>query len=133
MKTAIYVRVSTADQSTANQLPDLEALAARRGFEVVTRFSENVSAAKTRPEFDKMIAAAHRGRFDVLLVWSLDRLHRSMVGSLQTVLDLDRRGVQVVSYKEPWLDTVGPVRSLLIAIFGWVAEQERLRIGDRTC
>lgn len=52
-----------------------------------------------------------------------------MVVALQTVLDLDRRGVQVVSYEEPWLDTGGPVRSLLIGIFGWVAEQERLRIG----
>jgi putative DNA-invertase from lambdoid prophage Rac len=95
-------------------------------------FSENVSAVKARPEFDAMIAAAHRGKFEVLLVWSLDRLHRSMVGALQTVLDLDRRGVQIVSYKEPWLDTGGPVRSLLIGIFGWVAAQERLRIGDRT-
>lgn len=52
-------------------------------------FSENVSAVKTRPEFDAMIAAAHRGKFEVLVVWSLDRLHRSMVGALQTVLDLD--------------------------------------------
>jgi len=132
MKTAIYLRVSTTDQSTENQLPDLEALASRRGFDIVRTFSENVSAVKARPEFEKMISAAHRGKFEVLLVWSLDRLHRSMVGALQTVLDLDRRGVQVVSYKEPWLDTGGPVRSLLIAIFGWVAEQERLRIGDRT-
>lgn len=108
MKTAIYCRVSTADQTTENQLPDLEAVASRRGFEVVTTFSENVSAVKTdRPEFDKMIASAHRGRLAVLLIWSLDRLHRSMVGSLQTVLDLDRRGVQVVSHKEPWLDTGG--------------------------
>lgn len=129
---AIYARVSTAEQSTDNQLPDLEALASRRGFDIVRVFSENVSAVKTRPEFDAMIAAAHRGKFEALLVWSLDRLHRSMVGALQTVLDLDRRGVQVVSYKEPWLDTGGPVRSLLIGIFGWVAEQERLRIGDRT-
>ncbi len=132
MKAAIYARVSTAEQSTDNQLPDLEALAFRRGFDIVRVFSENVSAVKTRPEFDAMIAEAHRGKFEVLLVWSLDRLHRSMVGALQTVLDLDRRGVQVVSYKEPWLDTGGPVRSLLIGIFGWVAEQERLRIGDRT-
>ena len=132
MKTVIYLRVSTIDQTTDNQLPDLEALAKRRGFDIVQTFSENVSAVKTRPEFDAMIAGAHRGKFDVLLVWSLDRLHRSMVGALQAVLDLDRRGVQVVSYKEPWLDTGGPVRSLLVAIFGWVAEQERLRIGDRT-
>jgi CheY-like chemotaxis protein len=57
---------------------------------------------------EKMIVAAHRGRFRVLLVWSLDCLHRSMVGSLQTVFDLDRRGVQVISVGEPWLDMGGP-------------------------
>ena len=65
-------------------------------------------------------------------MWSLDRLHRSMLGALQTVLDLDRIGVQVVSLREPWLDTGSPVRPLLIVIFGWVAEQERIRIGERT-
>lgn len=38
----------------------------------------------------------------------------------------------MVSYTQAWLDTGGPVRSLPVAIFGWGAEQERLRIGDRT-
>jgi DNA invertase Pin-like site-specific DNA recombinase len=132
VKAVLYLRVSMIEQSTENQLPDLEALASRRGFNIVATYAEKVSAVKTRPEFDKMIASAHRGKFDVLLVWNLDRLHRSIVGALQTVLDLDRRGVQIISYKEPWLDTGGPVRGLLIGIFGWVAEQERLRIGDRT-
>jgi DNA invertase Pin-like site-specific DNA recombinase len=62
----------------------------------------------------------------------LDRLHRSMVGAITTVLELDRLGVEVISLKEPWLDTSGPVRSLLVAIFGWVAEQERVRLIERT-
>ena len=78
MKTALHVRVSTSEQSTENQLPDLEALASRRGFDIITTFSENVSAVKARPEFEKMISAAHRGKFEVLLVWSLDRLHASL-------------------------------------------------------
>jgi DNA invertase Pin-like site-specific DNA recombinase len=55
-----------------------------------------------------------------------------MVGNLQAVIELDRIGVQVISVREQWLDTSGPVRSLLIAIFSWVAEQERLRISERT-
>jgi DNA invertase Pin-like site-specific DNA recombinase len=75
---------------------------------------------------------AHQGQFDVLVVWALDRFGRSMVGNMQAVLDLDRCGVQVVSVREEWLDTSGPVRSLLIAIFGWVAEQERVRLSERT-
>jgi DNA invertase Pin-like site-specific DNA recombinase len=80
-----------------------------------------------------MMRDAHRGMFDVLLVWALDRFGRSMVGNIQTVLELDRRGVQVISVREPWLDTGGPaVRPLLMAIFGWVAEQERARLSERT-
>jgi DNA invertase Pin-like site-specific DNA recombinase len=55
-----------------------------------------------------------------------------MVGAMQMILDLDRLGVQVVSVREPWLDTSGPVRFLLVAIFGWISEQERLRISERT-
>jgi DNA invertase Pin-like site-specific DNA recombinase len=48
------------------------------------------------------------------------------------VLDLDRRGIEVVSVREPWLDAGGAVRPLLIAIFGWIAEQERVRLSERT-
>jgi DNA invertase Pin-like site-specific DNA recombinase len=110
VKAAIYVRVSTQDQSLDNQLPDLERLAAARQLTVVETFAEKVSAAKARPQLDRLLADAHRGRFQVVIVWSLDRLHRSMLGALQTVLDLDRMGVQVVSLREPWLDTGGPVR-----------------------
>jgi DNA invertase Pin-like site-specific DNA recombinase len=79
-----------------------------------------------------MLEDARRGVFSVLVVWALDRFGRSMVGNLQAVLELDRIGVQVVSVREPWLDTGGPVRSLLVAIFSWVAEQERARLGERT-
>ncbi|MBF5046406.1 recombinase family protein [Aggregicoccus sp. 17bor-14] len=55
-----------------------------------------------------------------------------MPGAINTVLGLDRLGVPVVSVREPWLDNTGPVRSLLVAIFGWVAEQERSRLIERT-
>ncbi len=128
----IYLRVSTDDQSVENQLPDLERLAEARGYVIKHTYSENVSAVKQRPEYERMMNAAHAGKVRVLLVWSLDRLHRSMIGAIQTVLELDRLGVRVVSVREPWLDTSGPVRALLVAIFGWVGEQERLRISDRT-
>jgi DNA invertase Pin-like site-specific DNA recombinase len=132
-RAAVYLRCSTESQHTENQRPDVERLVAARGFQVTHTFDENVSAAaKVRPEFDRMMQGAHRGDFEVLVVWSLDRLGRSMVGNLQAVLDLDRRGVQVVSVKESWLDSdIGPARQLLLGIMGWVAEQERVRVGQR--
>lgn len=132
-KAVAYLRVSRGEQSLENQLPDIKRLARARKLKLVAMFEESVSAAaRSRPQFDEMMAGAHRGDFEVVVVWSLDRLGRSMTGNLQAVLDLDRCGIEVVSVREPWLDTGGPVRSLLIAIFGWVAEQERVQIVERT-
>jgi DNA invertase Pin-like site-specific DNA recombinase len=127
-----YVRVSTDEQTVENQLPDLQRLADARGLKLTKTYAENLSAVKHRPEFESMLKAAHAGKIGTIVVWALDRLHRSMVGSMHTVLELDRLGVRVISVREPWLDTSGPVRSLLIAVFGWVAEQERVRISERT-
>ena len=131
-RAAIYLRVSTDQQTTQNQRPALAQLSRTRGWEIVKIYEEACSAAKQRPIFDAMMLDATRGNFDVLAVWSLDRLGRSMQGNLATVLELDRLGVQVVSTKESFLDTDGPVRPLLIAIFGWVAQQERERLIERT-
>ncbi len=131
-RAALYLRVSTEEQSTANQMPELEQLAAARRLRVVAVYEEQASAARKRPQFEQMMADAHRGRFDVLIVWALDRLGRSTLGNMSAVLELERRGARVVSVREPWLDTGGPVRDLLLAIFSWVAEQERARLIERT-
>ncbi len=132
-RAALYVRVSTSDgrQTVENQVPDLLRLASTRGFEAVL-YEEQESAAKARPVFARVLDDARAGRVRAVIIWALDRLHRSMQGAINTVLELDRLGVQVISLKEPWLDTSGPVRSLLVAIFGWVAEQERTRLVERT-
>jgi DNA invertase Pin-like site-specific DNA recombinase len=98
-RAALYLRVSTDEQSTDNQRPELERLARVRGLEIVAVYEEQASAAKTRARFNAMLADAHRGAFDVLLVWALDRFGRSMVGNLGAVLELDRRGVQVGSVR----------------------------------
>ena len=131
-RAAIYLRVSKSDgsQSLDNQRPEVEMLAHARGFEVAHVYEEQASAAKARPKYEQMLKDARRGKFGVLIVWALDRFGRSMVGNLQDVLELDR--VQVLSVRESWFDTSSPVRSLLIAIFSWVAEQERARLIDRT-
>jgi DNA invertase Pin-like site-specific DNA recombinase len=130
---ALYLRVSGGPgQTTENQRPELLQLARTRGFEIVAVYDEVGSAVKHRAAFDKMMLSAHRGEFDVLAVWSIDRFGRSMIGNVQAVLDLDRVGVEVVSVREPWLDTSGPVRQLLVAIFSWVASEERRRLIERT-
>jgi DNA invertase Pin-like site-specific DNA recombinase len=129
---AIYLRVSTDGQTLENQRPELDRLAMARNLPVVTTYAENASASKRRPEFDRMMLDARGGAFSVLLVWSLDRFGRSMAGNVTDALALDQAGVELISLREPWLDTGGPVRDLLLAIFSWVAEQEIRRLAERT-
>ena len=129
---ALYVRVSTADQSLDNQRPDLLRVAGARDLNVLDVFEEKVSATKARPEYERMMLAAHQGRFSHLIIWALDRLGRSLTGNVEALLKLERCGVRVISAQEPWLDTSGPVRDLLVSIFSWVASQERQRISTRT-
>jgi DNA invertase Pin-like site-specific DNA recombinase len=131
MKAAIYLRVSTADQTTANQLDECVSLARAKGlpFEV---FQEVGSAAKARPVLERVLARAHAREFTHLVVWAIDRFGRSMAKNLDELTELDRAGVRVLSVREAWMDQDGPARSLLIAVMSWVAEQERARLSERT-
>ena len=132
-RAVIYLRVSTGDQHPENQRTEVEALAQARGLEVLRVVEEKASTRGARPAFDEVLADARRRRFDVLVIWSLDRFGRRMIGNLTDVLELDRLGVAVVSVRESWLETgSGPTRKLLIAIFSWLAEQERDQRAART-
>ena len=130
-RAAIYVRVSTDQQTTANQEPDCLRVAADQGWEVVQVYREQESAAKRRPVFDQVMRDARAGEFRHLIVWRLDRFGRRMQGNINDVLELDGEGVEVVSVKEPWLASGGPARNLLLAIFSWLAEEERRVLIER--
>src|SRR6266851_2876148 len=99
MDVVAYARVSTDRQSADNQRPELLRMAAARGWTAGRWYvDEAVSGrAGVRPAFDAMMADAKRGRFGVLLIWSLDRFGRNMHRTIGDVLELDRLGVQVVS------------------------------------
>lgn len=132
-RAVLFLRVSTRDQTVANQLPDLTRIAKARGWEVVERIEETASgAASDRAGFARLFSLVYSRAVDVVGVWAIDRLGRSMPETVRTVLELERAGVELVSVKEPWLDAKGPVRSLLVSIFSWVAEQERSRLVERT-
>jgi DNA invertase Pin-like site-specific DNA recombinase len=131
-RAALYLRVSTEEQTVENQRPELVKMARARGLKVGATYEENASAVKERPAFAKMMADAHAGRFDVLIIWAIDRFGRTMAGNLADVMALDARGVRIISARESWLEMDGPARSLLVAVFSWVAEQERRRLSERT-
>ena len=132
-RTALYVRVSTKEQTTANQERELRRWAERLGLKVVAVYADTMSGARSdRAELAKLLTAAHRREFDVLLVWALDRVSREGIGRMVGYIEqLRAAGIRVLSHQESWLDTDGPVGELVLAIFAWVAKQERERIGER--
>ena len=135
MKAALYLRVSTTEQDTANQLPALEGYANRRGYQVVETYSESGSAWKNghQAELARLIQDAQHARFEVVLVWALDRLSRE--GSLAILKLIDRLkqyGVRVISYQESWTEAPGELADILYAIAGWVARMESQRLSERT-
>src|SRR5712692_8339953 len=101
MKAAIYARVSTVDQEPENQLAELRRYVEARGWTAVEYVDKGVSGAKDRrPALDRLIADATRRKFDVLVVWRLDRLGRNLKHLITLLDDLQAIGVAFVSLGE---------------------------------
>jgi DNA invertase Pin-like site-specific DNA recombinase len=133
---ALYARVSTKDkgQDTDNQLIQLREYCARQSWTVVAEYIDHESA-KTgdRVAFKRLFADASRRKFDVVVVWALDRFTRE--GVLETFTYIEKlRGFKVAfeSYTEAHFRTTGPAGELMLAVAAWIAKQERLRISERT-
>ena len=134
-KAAILARVSDAGQHSENQFPDLIAWAQRRGLEVVVtyQFQESAWKGAHQKQLSQVYRDARAGKFQVLLVWALDRLSREgPLATLEIVHRLGQSGVQVWSYQEPWTEAGGELLDLLLAIAGWVARMESNRRSERT-
>jgi DNA invertase Pin-like site-specific DNA recombinase len=131
-RAALYCRVSTVDQHPETQLGELRQFAANKGFTVVGEYIDRgyCGARVRRPELDRMMDDARRHRFDVLLVWSCDRLARSTKHLLQTIDELNGMGIQFLSQREA-IDTEGPLGRAILVIVSAVAELERCIIIER--
>ena len=130
-RAAIYLRVSTSDQHPETQLYDLRELAAQRGFEIAGEYRDQISGTKARrPGLDQMMTDARRGRFDIVLVWSFDRLARSVLHFLQVLDELNHLRIEFVSRREQ-VDTGGPMSRSFVVIVGAIAELERSLIVER--
>lgn len=132
-RVALYVRVSTTDQDVGLQLDELRTVAAQRGWHVSGEYlDEGVSGAKTsRPALDSMMKDARLGRFDLVAVWKLDRLGRSLQHLLRLLDDLQGFGVGFVSLRDSGIDTTNPQGRLLLQLLGAFAEFERALIQER--
>lgn len=132
MKAAIYARVSTNEQSSSMQLRELREYCKRRGWGVAEEFvDEGISGGKEgRPALDKLMADAHKRKFDAVVVWKFDRFARSVSHLLRALETFNSLGIAFVSLSES-IDTSTPAGKMVFTVLGAVAELERSLIGER--
>jgi DNA invertase Pin-like site-specific DNA recombinase len=132
MKRAIlYMRVSTVDQHPETQAHDLRQMAALRGYQIEREYTDVISGAKARrPGLDQLLADARKHRFDTVLIWSFDRLARSVRHLIEVLDELNRLEIEFISFRES-IDTGGPLGRAMLVIVGAIAELERNLIIER--
>jgi DNA invertase Pin-like site-specific DNA recombinase len=115
----------------ATQLCDLRPLAAARGYQIVGEYTDTISGTKAkRPGLDKLMADARRNRFDIVMVWSFDRMARSVRHFLEVLDELARLNVGFVSFRES-IDTNSPLGKAMLVIVAAISELERSLIVER--
>src|SRR5216683_6575976 len=134
IRAAIWARVSTREQETENQLAKLREWAQQRGWPVEVEYvlQESAFNGKHRAQLAQALQDARVGRYQVLLVWALDRLSREGIEAmLSTMRQFRERGVRVLSLQESWTDGPPEMQELLTSFFAWIAQQESMRRGER--
>ena len=132
MKAALYLRVSTSDQTTLNQEIELKKYCEREGLEIYSIYKdEGISGSKTsRPELDRMLQDMRNKCFDVVVVWKFDRLGRSTAHLLQVLEELKNKNVRLIATSQN-IDTNTPMGKFFFTILSGFAEMERAMITER--
>jgi len=135
MKRAVlYLRVSTLDQTTANQERELRELAGRMGCEIVQVYKDHgISGAKgrdKRPAFDRLCRDAAQRKFDLVMAWSVDRLGRSLQDLVGFLSELHALRIDLFLHQQG-LDTTTPGGKAMFQMLGVFAEFERSMIQER--
>lgn len=131
MKVAVYARVSTADQTSENQLRELRQYVQARGWSAVEYIDHGVSGAKDRrPALDQLISDVRRHKVQAVVCWRLDRLGRNLRHLVMLLDDWQSRGVAFVTLGEG-IDTSTAAGRLVAGVLGSIAEFERARIQER--
>jgi DNA invertase Pin-like site-specific DNA recombinase len=133
-RAALYLRVSTGEQTTENQRRELEAAAAAKGWNVVVVYEDaGISGANgrdKRPGFDAMLKDAVRRRFDVLMAWSVDRLGRSLLDLISALQELHGAGADLFLHQQA-VDTTTPSGKAMFGMLAVFGEFERAMIQAR--
>jgi len=134
LNVAIYVRVSTDKQELENQLSQLKLYCKTKEYKIVEIYSDIISGGETkRPGFDKLYGDARILKFQHLLFWSLDRFSRSgTLFTLQKLKELENLRISYESFHDPYLNSIGEFKDVVISIMATLAKIEKQRISERT-
>src|SRR3984893_9094307 len=129
---AIYCRVSTDGQSVDLQVNELREYAAKRDWHVIGEYLDiGVSGVKeSRPALTRLMTDARQRKFDILLVWKIDRFGRSLKHLVNSLAELESVGVHFVSLRDS-LDLSSPAGRLMAQLLGAISEFERSLITER--
>ncbi len=131
-RVAIYARVSTADQTTENQMLDLRRFCAARGWTIIEEFIDHgISGAKEdRPALRRLMDSARRRKVDCVLVWRFDRFARSLSHLVNALREFRELHIDFASNQEG-IDTTTSHGRMVFGILASLAEFERDLIRDR--
>jgi DNA invertase Pin-like site-specific DNA recombinase len=133
-RVALYLRVSTDSQTVENQRLELQAVADRLGWIVVTTLAdEGISGSKgrdQRPAFNRLMTMVTRREIDMVMAWSVDRLGRSLQHLVGFLSEINERNVDLYLHVQG-LDTSTPSGRAMFAMLGVFAEFERSMLRDR--
>jgi DNA invertase Pin-like site-specific DNA recombinase len=133
-RAGLYLRVSTLDQTTANQERELRKVARRIGCKIVEVYRDRgISGAKgrdKRPAFDALCRDATHRQFDLVMAWSVDRLGRSLQDLVQFLSDLHALNIDLFLHQQG-LDTATPSGKAMFQMLGVFAEFERSMTRER--
>jgi DNA invertase Pin-like site-specific DNA recombinase len=134
MNVAIYARVSTTNhgQDAGMQTREMRQFTQARAWQLVDEYVDSgISGAKdSRPELNRLMADAHKRKFDVVVVWKFDRFARSVSHLLRALETFSALGIAFISLSES-LDTTTPTGKMVFTVLGAVAELERSLIAER--
>ncbi len=131
-RVAIYVRVSTKDQSVEMQLNDLERYSKERSLNVFKVYKDNGISGTTesRPALSELMNDAKKRKFDIVLVWRFDRFARSTKHLVNALYDFRNLGIDFISYQEN-IDTSSPLGEAIFTIISAMSKLERDIIAER--
>jgi len=136
MRGVAYIRVSTKEQDENIQRKEIEQFAKNRGIEIVKWFIDKgesgSKAFKDRPAAKELLKFLENEKVDVIVTFAIDRLGRTMLDTLNTILNFEKQGIKVISIKEEWLQHLDSnIRKLILSILSWAAEFELKRRRER--